>query len=360
MNTFFSVIILIAFISLFVFLMYKILGNTLSSSSPAAATGPPFNDEPTPAAAAELQKVRSTSGTSIVGISRNQGLQRMTLRDVIIKASSNTALTGSYVNLDMITQVLTRGCRFLDFQVFIKNHTAVVGYSSATYDPSFTSMTSLNCVSLAGVCSTIMANAFSDTSPNMGDPLFVQFHLQTAQSNMYDTIAQILYANFHEKMLMNNNKAVTVTPDTRISDLMGRIVILMDAPLLKTTAYVNSCNDGDITCQSLPNIVNMQTNTPTVPLYTEGELLKHMFSPSSANSYLFRIVQPSLGYFSITSNADAHGLIMNYGVQVVAESFYILDANLASYEQLFDGQKAAIASLSEVIGVIKKAKGTAT
>jgi len=273
------------------------------------------------------------------------------LRDVVIKSSYNTALTGSYMNLDMVKQVLSRGCRFLDFQVFVKNGTVVVGYSNATYDPSFTSMTSLNCVSLAGVCSTIMSYAFSDASPNKDDPLFVQFHLKTALTSNYDTVANILYSNLNEKIAWNKDadKALTVTPDTRLVDVMGKVVVLMDAPLMDM--YAPTCTDRS--CYSLRDVVNMNTGTPTVPIYTESDLVKQMYSPSS--SYLFRIVQPTLGFFMGASNPDAHFLILNYGAQIIGEAFYVLDTNLKAYEKLFDESKSAFLSLTETIGKIKQA-----
>lgn len=348
MITFFSVLILLSFMALFIFLMYQIVGKTMAPSP--ASQGPAFNDVPDAAAHAEFNKVRNGSGSSVRSMS--QSVEKMTLRDVVIKSSFNTACTGSYMNLDMVKQVLSRGCRFLDFQVFVKSGTVVVGYSNATYDPHFTSMTSLNCLSLAGVCSTIMSYAFSDASPNKDDPLFVQFHLKTALTENYDTVANILYSNFNEKLAWNKDadKALTVTPDTRLVDVMGKVVVLMDAPLMEK--YVPTCvNPEGMTksCYSLPNVVNMNTGTPTVPIYSESDLVKQMYAPTN---YLFRIVQPTLGFFMGTTNPDAPFLIRNYGVQVVGEAFYVSDANLRVYEKLFDDSKSAFLSLTDIVGKI--------
>jgi hypothetical protein len=99
----------------------------------------------------------------------------------------------------------------------------------------------------------------------------------------------------------------------------------------------------------------MFSGTPTVALYNEAQLVKQMYAPNSAAPYLFRIVQPTLGFFKGVTNADAYFLILNYGVQVVAEAFYVNDANLQSYERLFN--KSAFLSLSDTIGTIKLAKG---
>ena len=351
MITFFSVLILLSFMALFVFLMYQIVGKIMGPS----AASPAFNDTPDAAANAEFAKIRHGSGSAVRSMPPNMG--NMYLRDVVIKSSYNTALTGSYMNLDMVKQVLSRGCRFLDFQVFVKNGTVVVGYSNATYDPSFTSMTSLNCLSLAGVCSTIMSYAFSDASPNKDDPLFVQFHLKTALTSNYDSVANILYSNLNEKIAWNKDadKALTVTPDTRLVDVMGKVVVLMDAPLMDT--YAPTCTDQGMTksCYSLKDVVNMNTGTPTVPIYSETDLLKQMYATSSSTPYLFRIVQPSLGFFMGASNPDANFLIRHYGVQVIGEAFYVSDTNLKAYERLFAESKSAFLLLTNTIGKITQA-----
>ena len=44
------------------------------------------------------------------------------LKEYCIKASYNTACSGNYVSKDMIRHVLSRGCRFLDFEVFYIKH----------------------------------------------------------------------------------------------------------------------------------------------------------------------------------------------------------------------------------------------
>ena len=345
MNTFFSVVILVLFMSLFVYLMYKIVTNTLgdgnSNSTTDSASGePPYNDTPTAAQQAEYNSVRSSAGTGIVATTSTG----FSLRDVVIKASYNSAFTGTYVNLDMIKEVLSRGCRFLDFQVFVRNGNVVVGYSNATYDPSFTSMTSLNCLSLAGVCTTIMANAFSDTSPNKDDPLFVQFHIKTLLTDSYETIAAILSASFSEKLYGDSvsGTATPVTPEaTKISEIMGKIVILIDAPQIQ---------------DSLAKMTNLSSGTATVPMYNEAELVKQMYSPSNNSPYLFRIVQPTLGFYLGLTNADSKVIIYNYGAQVVTEAFYINDNNLNAYEKLFENFNSAIVPMTSLIGYIKNSQ----
>jgi hypothetical protein len=54
-----------------------------------------------------------------VGISNIlSGNANLPLKEYVIKSSFNTAVTGLYLNLSMIRYVLSRGCRFLDFEVY--------------------------------------------------------------------------------------------------------------------------------------------------------------------------------------------------------------------------------------------------
>ena len=80
------------------------------------------------------------SGTSS---SRNLNLP---LREYCIKSSYNTALSGKYVSTDMIKYVLTRGCRFLDFEIFYVDNGPCVAYS---VDPTFVTVTSKNTIKLS-------------------------------------------------------------------------------------------------------------------------------------------------------------------------------------------------------------------
>lgn len=347
MNTFFSVLILFSFLALFIYLMLKIVTKIMGTSP--SANLPVYNDTPSVEANAEFNKIRSSQGSGL----RNCGkaLQSQTLRNLVIKSSYNTAFTGSYMNLNMIEHVLSRGCRFLDFQVFVKDNIVVVGYSNAVNDPSFTSMTSLNCLSLQGVCETIMSSAFSDPSPNKDDPLFVQFHLKTSKTTHYDTVAEVLNT-MKDRLAINTstNLPKTVSPDTQLSDIMGKVVILMDAPLIST--YTPSTN----TQVNLSQVVNMYTGTPTVPIYMESELMNQMYTPSSDTSYLFRIVQPTLGFFMGVTNPDARILIQYYSVQIIGQAFYVMDTNLKAYEQLFKDSQSAFLTMSDTIGKISKSK----
>jgi len=107
----------------------------------------------------------------------------------------------------------------------------------------------------------------------------------------------------------------------------------------------------------LADVTNMYVGTPTVPIYSEANLLQQMYSPSSTSPYLMRIVQPSLGFFGGVTNPNAPPLISNYSSQIVLEAFYIADENLKTYESLFDAKNSAFLLLTDTIGAIKRSSG---
>ena len=61
----------------------------------------------------ELNTLKSKENVTINSIHKND--THLPLSQYVIKASYNSALTGNYVNKDMIKYILSRGCRFLDF-----------------------------------------------------------------------------------------------------------------------------------------------------------------------------------------------------------------------------------------------------
>ena len=69
---------------------------------------------------AEFEKVKNDK--NFMSISSIQSMEnkyaKLPIKDYCIKSSYNSATTGKTVNKKMIQYVLSRGCRFLDFEVF--------------------------------------------------------------------------------------------------------------------------------------------------------------------------------------------------------------------------------------------------
>ena len=113
-----------------------------------------------------LQNINIANISSIHGVNPSDALQ---LSNYCIKSSYNTAYNGSDVSIDMITYVLSRGCRFVDFEVYWGqssvlggNTTEKSGTNGAVVSFSNDPMTpACSTIALGDVFKTIMQNAFN-------------------------------------------------------------------------------------------------------------------------------------------------------------------------------------------------------
>lgn len=321
---------------------------------------PPYNDTPTSSQRAQLNQVESKGvGSGISNTGFDSSVDNA-LRHYCIKSACNAAYTGGYMNLNMIKYLLQRGCRFLDFEVYMKDNIPIVAYS--TNKQSLETFTSDGpAVSLSGVLKTIMSNAFSDTSPNPKDPLFIHLRIKTHDVTAYSEIAKLLKSSLQHKIYADSyGNAVPINLDTQLPSLLGKVIVMVDRNSSPGFDKYSNCsydthekytasgmeevsNVGD--CISLEKSVNMVTNSQSVRVYQQRELTFQPINPPDPGVYLFRIVFPDLGFFENTYNSDTGYLVKNYGTQVVAQAFYVRDSNLKIYEEYFKNNKSAFVRL---------------
>ena len=85
-----------------------------------------------------LDKQNQTS-PAITNITDN--MYNIPLNQVCIKASYNSAFDGKEISTDMLEYVMSRGCRFLDFELYLNNGSVYVNYST---DPTFSTFENTN------------------------------------------------------------------------------------------------------------------------------------------------------------------------------------------------------------------------
>ncbi len=346
LNLNFIFVLLIA--ALVIYLLYRLIQK---QNQNVVRTGPQYtyNDDPTSIKTAELNRITITNpGSGITNFS--QGSSSPYLRDYCIKSSSDSAFSGGYMNLEMIKYVLRRGCRFLDFEVFVKDDIPVVAYSNdVIYDPSFNSFTSMDLpVSLEGVLKTIKSNAFSDTSPNPKDPLFVHLKIKTNVNDAFQKIAKLVDTNLKSVLFEG-----PVTPTTYVTDLMEKIVLIVDISTSPTYGNYPVCGTDQNACFNLKNYVNIESGSDALRIYSENEILQQTTNPPDPGVYLMRVVYPSSNMIGITTNCDSLNLIKKYGVQFTAQAFYKPDAKLKSYEAMFSKYKSAFVPMATAANYIK-------
>jgi len=303
----------------------------------------------------EFSNIQNSNPVLIQGINSNYA--KLPLREYIIKSSFNSAITGNYVNLDMIQYVLKRGCRFLDFEVFYIDNSPVVAYST---DKNFDTIDTDNHILLDAVLSSAVANAFSSTSPNSGDPLFIHLRIKSNNPNIYKSVAKSVDFALRSRLYNTN-----VTKNTKLSDIMGKVVLIIDKTLNRNYAKSSSCKPKESGCYDLTQYINMESGSETLFLQRYSELLNQCAIPPNvldkcdgvpANSCTdiskMRLVLPDSN-FKNTQNPEYNDFVSKFGCQLLTYRFYMLDKGLKNYETFFDDNKTAFVPLAHAIRYIK-------
>jgi hypothetical protein len=297
----------------------------------------------------ELNSTKKNNKT-IVGIANylpeNANLP---LREYCIKSSYNTAQTGNYVNNDMINYVLSRGVRFLDFEILSVTDMPYVAY---TTDSEYKNIDSRNKISFTEVIKTIANNAFMAPSPNPGDPLFVNLRIKSNNNEIFKKIAMTIDTSLKPRLYDGK-----VSGNTKLSDLMGKVIFIID----KTTApeYMKY--------PDLANYMNMESGGDNLRIYTYGRIASQSITPPhvhddgiTTDTINYKMVIPDAGtgmkIFGILRNPKFDTLVADYGVQIACYRFYENDTNLMTYEEAFSKHKSAFVPISKMIKYLEEQK----
>ena len=299
-----------------------------------------------------------------------KGTAAFALQQYCIKSSYNTAYNGTEINTEMVTYVLSRGCRFLDFEVYwapvtTKPNSSPCPVIAMSNDAS---IPSTNCISINDVFNTIMLNAFTEPSPNYGDPLFIQLRPKCPatddtskinQMKLYDSIASSIVSSL-EKLVTS-----TITQFTKITDIMGRIVIVLDSTT--SPEYINSDLANYVNINTMSTSLYMYNRTNFIPTGLKNQTIlqtpdpsRHGSLPRDINkivinpdgytcnvSTLVQVVPATTNYGlynAMKENMDS----LNYtllGAQITPMLFWSNDASLQEYEKMFN-QNGTISNTS--------------
>jgi hypothetical protein len=299
--------------------------------------------------------------------------ESLKLKHYLIKSSFNTAFNGSSMDLEMVKYVISRGCRFLDFEVFWSiptdstdnNPRAVVSMSDDPFSPSN------NTLHLNDVFKMIMLNAFNSTAPNPDDPLFIQIRPKVAnkkneQMELFNKIASSILFYFgnvkNSNVLFNGN----VDKNTDISSLMRKVIIVFDntayptysynSPELKNIVHLETMSDSMMLYDhSSFNMTNKQvepqnetpnptqTPTPTPTQHNSGQYPIHKLSVNpdeyTTNIDIINQVLPIMTddgkRYTMLENTEFKDMIY-YGAQIIPMEFWSNDKHLKIYEDLFN------------------------
>ena len=265
-----------------------------------------------------------------------------------IKASMNTAYDGTGNNTDMINFVLSRGCRYLDFEVYRYTDannltTNVVSISKNKNDEPIPLDSGLT---ISDALHYVSMYSFNSTCPNSSDPLFIQIRLKCKEEDKPALFPDI-YNNIIQKL--NPRYIGKVTKETSMKNLLGKVIIVMSA------ADITYNNNLD---PALKETVNIYSNTlPDMQTYpylslptAKINILQDMYS---CDFSFIRQVQ-----FSTYTNVDSYDIFNNYTCHIIPMMFWDTSSYLCNYENLFNKCGGGIIPLSCVYNQLKNTEST--
>lgn len=321
-------------------------------------------------------ELSTLSVTSVPAGISDTNMNTLALNQYCMKASYNTAFTGNYINKDMVKYVLSRGCRFLDFEIYPNveaklNTNLVPTVSCKIKTPQSTE-------TLLDILNTIGIYGYSGQTPNKNDPIFINMRIYANENKyLYTQIADVINkSNIKSKLYVdsNNGYAIPINMNTddpnnikdnkTLQDIKGKIIIILDTNA--TPDYNDDskkCSDLTLpkTCRDLNNCINIFSGN-SVRIYTYSSLLNQRYnSPTIYDNKIttsvntFNIIYPDncTNIFGLENNPSYFKLPVSYGVQVVMWPFYKNDDNLAAYEMTFaksDG--SAFVTMAKMINYI--------
>jgi hypothetical protein len=308
----------------------------------------------------ELQKV--TKNTNPVGISSlAPAYTQLPLSQYIIKSSFNSAITGNYVNLDMLKYVLSRGCRFIDFEVYaIKNsdnqNSHYAPYVAYSTDPTHKSIDTQNKILLDTVLTNAIAYGFNTPSPNANDPLFIQLRIKSNNTDIYKMVAKSIKDSIDNRLYNKN-----ITSNTKYSDIKGKVVIVIDKTIRYDYTKYSKCNKSNDACVDLTSVTNIESGSELLRLSSYNETLSKMTTPpiikndnKNTDATYMQLIVPPLDNMNLKNPVSISPFIRDYGCQMIAYRFYILGDELDSYEEFFKDNGYGIVPMSLALQYLAK------
>ena len=280
------------------------------------------------------------------------------LREFIVKSSYNSAISGDYANQEMIPILLQRGVRLLDFEIYTDNRIEYVSYSK---DNEFTMSTAnepSDRLSLASALYTVNAYSFIMPSPSPNDPLFLSLRVKNKlsdQKDVYKRIADILKTTFPNRLYQDSSgKAIDVNGSTHFKDIMGKIIVIFDTEG-KISNYQEYCKDAKNACSEIYPFVNIPANIASgLPIYNYDDITtKHhervlqQGDGFGTTINTFVMVAPPVD--DIIQVPPPKEVINSSFPQFLLYKFYIQNANLAEYEDIFNQANSSFVPISSFL-----------
>jgi len=285
------------------------------------------------------------AGANIQSVSSNYN--KLQLSQFCIKASYNSGFTGHYINPNAISDLLSRGVRFFDYEIYSEDGAPVVNYAANMRDIS-NSVGSYLGVALGDMLVPIINNAFTTaTSPNYLDPVFLQLRLRINKENtdsdrsvFYSSVMGLIKTYFETKLYKGS-----VSSTTKLSEIMGKIIIILDPEQIPDYALYNNYNVLNATTGT----IQFSKNYYSAAVNSCMPVLQKVDNVNT-NSVSIKEVVPNN---DMKGNVSSFSLISSGAATIVPMMFYVNDGELQAYEDMFTSLKCGISPLSFAMQYIK-------
>lgn len=269
----------------------------------------------------------------ISNINANDAQYHHNLRDYYIMSSYNSCCNGDfqngYVSTDALKQVLKRGARVIDFEIYsVENKTVIAASPSNNYYQKGT----YNSIPFGEAINIVENYAFSaSTAPNFNDPLILHFRIKSENAHVFNDMGKILSKSFAGKRLPSKynyeseGENIGAEP---LKNFMGKVIIVVDS---SNKYYKNS---------KLDELVNFTSGS----LFLQGlRDYDVRFTPSASelihsNKKNMSITMPDLNKGDQNMDPAIH---FKMGCQMVCMNFQNVDSHLIYYLEEFNNQGSA-------------------
>jgi len=276
-------------------------------------------------------------------------ISNTTLNKTFIRTAYNCCCSGTfkndYVSYCALINCAKQGVRALDFTVYSLNGKPVIGASTLTtnnYKETYNSLPFAE--TMSQVYKYFIASAMN--CPNINDPLFLIFRVQSLLKNTYDDMASVLNSTFggaslHGNMIYYIKRDVDAPlQSVLLKELVKRVVIIIDLSSIQRDLYAKS----RLSIMSALDVGNGENI-----IYRESDLTQQ--DPASMkNTENLSILYPD---FSNTSNNYDFRAGLDQRINFIGLSFQEVDAYLKEYNKLFATSAFIDVNSDKVAKVIK-------
>lgn len=269
----------------------------------------------------------------IQNINYNDAQYQYKLRDYNIMSSYNSCCDGNfengYVSLDALKQVIFRGARVLDFEIYSLDNKTVI---AASDNNNFYQKGTYNSLPFEKTMDLIERYAFSaSTAPNYNDPLFLHFRIKSKKPHVFNDMAKSLASSFSRYRLpskYNYESGGENIGSEPLKNFNRHVIFVCDK---ENNMFENS---------PLDELINFASGTVFLQKLRNYDVL---YAPNGSNlieenKKNMAITMPDL--MKQNQNVDA-GVHFKYGCQLVCMNFQNVDSNLVYYLEEFNNVGSA-------------------